>query len=349
MICCSYQETKNLIERALQGDHEVTPKIRNVLANMYCDRGDLFEAENLYRQILIDLKETPPSKDPNEHLHSTRLGVFYWTQDDKLNASGTKMEGVHTGDPGDFSAFDPWFVSALSTKNGLAIAHMKEGRLSTAETLFKQALEGREKASGFEDRKTLEIVNHLGALEVLKGDFIAAERLLLRALDGIEKRYGPVSARTQMIFCNLGLCYLESAQYNKAEHYLSRAARNLEDSLGPTHPFTLTTFHNQGLLHLKQHNFSVAEAKFQRAIEGWQAQASGEGGAKSEGDSKYCLATIYETLKGGDKRVEAVALLRETETLYEQALGKTHPQTLEAGKKADQVWNLVKIAGMKVV
>ena len=268
MICFSYQETKHLIERALQGDHEVTPKIRNVLANMYCDRGDLFEAENLYMQILINLKETPPTKDPNEHLHSTCLGISYWTQDDKLNASGTKLGGVH---PSDFSAFDPWFVSALSTKNGLAITYMKEGRLSTAETLFKQALEGREKASGFEDRKTLEIVNHLGALEVLKGDFIAAERLLLRALAGIEQQYGPGSTKTQMIFCNLSLCYLESAQYDKAGHYLSRAARNLEDALGPAHLFTLTTFHNQGLLHLKQHNYTAAGAKFERAIEGWKA------------------------------------------------------------------------------
>lgn len=316
---------------------------------MYCDRGDLSEAENLYRQILIDLKETPPTKDPNEPLHSTRLGVFYWTQDDKLNASGTKLEGVlHTGDRGDFSAFDPWFVSALSAKNGLAITYMKEGRLSTAETLFTQALEGREKAFGFEDRKTLEIVNHLGALEVLKGDFIAAEPLLRCALLGIERRYGPVSTRTQMICCNLGLCYLESAQYNQAAHYLSRAAHNLEASLGPVHPFTLTTFHNQGLLHLKQHDFSSAEAKFKRAIGGWQAAAGGGGAKKSEGDSKYCLATIYETLE--DKKwKEAEALLRETETLYERALGKQHPQTLEAGKRADQAWNLVKIAGMKVV
>ena len=164
---------------------------------MYCDRGDLFEAENLYMQILVKLKETLPIKDPNEHLHSTCLGVLYWTQDDKLNASGTKLGGALTGD---FSAFCPWFVSALSTKNGLAVAYMKEGRLSTAETLFKQALEGREKASGPEASKTLEIVNHLRALEVLKGDFIAAERLLLRALTGIERQYGPGHTKTQIIY-----------------------------------------------------------------------------------------------------------------------------------------------------
>lgn len=168
-------------------------------------------------------------------------------------------------------------------------------------------------------------------LGVLKGDFIAAEHLLLRALAGIEKQSGPGYTKTQMIFCNLGLCYLESGQYDKAGHYLSRVARNLKDALGPAHLFTLTTFHNQGLLHLKQHNSSAARATFERAIEGWKA--SGEGVAKSEGDSKYCLATIYETLEG--KKVEAEALLREAETLYEKALGKEHPQTVEAGRRAD--------------
>ena len=297
---------------------------------MYCDRGDLFEAENLYMQNLVNLKENLPTKDPNEHLHSTHLGVLYWTQDDKLDASGVKLEGAVTGD---FSTFDPWYVSALSTKNGLAVAYMKEGRLSTAEKLFKQALEGREKASGPEASKTLEIVNHLGALQILKGDLVTAERLLLRALTGIEEQYGPGHTKTQIIISNLGLCYLEAAQYNRASYYLSRAARTLGGLVGPAHPFAVTVSHNQGLLHLKQHNYSAAGTKFERAIEGWKA--SGEGGAKSLGDSKYCLATIYETLE--ERTLEAEALLREAKTLYEHALGKEHPQTVEAGRRADRV------------
>ena len=309
---------------------------------MYCDRGDLFEAENLYMQILVNLKEDLPTKDPNEHLYSTRLGVLFWTQDDKLDASGTKLEGAVTGD---FSAFDPWFVSALSTKNGLAVAYTKEGRLFTAEKLFKQALEGREKASGPEASKTLEIVNHLGTLEMLKGDLVTAERLLLRAFTKIEEGYGPGHTKTQIIISNLGLCYLESAQYDKASYYLNRAAGTLEGLVGPAHPFAVTAFHNQGLLHLKQQNYSAAGAKFERAIEGWNA--SGEGGAKSQADSKFCLATIYETQE--ERRAEAEALLREAEMLYEQALGKEHPQTVEAGRRADEVWSSgYKIAGMKV-
>ena len=339
-----YHETKHLIQRALNSDHEVTPTIRNLLANMYCDQGDLKEAENLYNQVLLYLEEIPPTKDPNEQIYSTRLGFLYWTQDDKLDPSGKMYEGAYTAN---FSDFDPWFVSGLSTKNGLAVAYMKEGRLNTAEKLFEQSLEGRERASGSEDRYTLEIVNHLGALKVLKGDYPAAEPLLLRALAGLEKHYGPGSMSTQYICCNLGLCYLESGQIEKADHMLGRAARDFEGGFGPIHPSTLSTVHNQGLLYLRQGKGNASEAaraKFERAIEGWEA--SGEGVAKSEGDSKYCLATIYELLE--DKRADAAPLFHEAAVLYELALGKAHPQTKEAFQRAEEVRNLTKVAGLKV-
>ena len=132
-----YHETKRLIERALNSNQEVTPTMRNVLANMYCDQGDLEEAKTLYNQVLLSLDEPVPIEDPSEQLHSTRLGFLYWTQDDKLDPSGTMYEGISTGGSGNFSNFYPWFVSAMSTKNGLAVAYMKEGRLDTAEKLFE--------------------------------------------------------------------------------------------------------------------------------------------------------------------------------------------------------------------
>ena len=49
---------------------------------MYCDRGNLAEAENVYIQILLNVKEYPRAKDSNGDLHNTRLGVLYWAQDD---------------------------------------------------------------------------------------------------------------------------------------------------------------------------------------------------------------------------------------------------------------------------
>ena len=54
-----YHETQNLIKRAV-GDEGVSPAVRNVLANMYCDRGELEKAEKLYNEILAGLKNDHP-------------------------------------------------------------------------------------------------------------------------------------------------------------------------------------------------------------------------------------------------------------------------------------------------
>ena len=45
-----YHETRTLIEQAM-GDEDVSPAVRNVLATMYCDQGELEKAEELYNRV----------------------------------------------------------------------------------------------------------------------------------------------------------------------------------------------------------------------------------------------------------------------------------------------------------
>ena len=68
---------------------------------------------------------------------------------------------------------------------------MKVGDVSTAEKLFKQALQGREKAVGPDTRLTAGVFNHLGALYTRNGQYDKAERFLCRALEHLEKVSGP--------------------------------------------------------------------------------------------------------------------------------------------------------------
>ena len=58
-----YAETRNLIERAMnhKSHHYITPSVRNVLANMYCDIWEHKRAEHLYYQVFQDLGKTPPT------------------------------------------------------------------------------------------------------------------------------------------------------------------------------------------------------------------------------------------------------------------------------------------------
>ena len=52
----------------------------------------------------------------------------------------------------------------LNTVNNLGILYKTQGKMVEAEAMYKQALEGCEKALGLEHRLTLAIVNNLGRL-----------------------------------------------------------------------------------------------------------------------------------------------------------------------------------------
>lgn len=97
-----YHETRTLIERAM-GDEEVSPAVRNVLANLYCDQGELEKAEELYNKVLISLGKPLP-EGGDEKLVVTTLEFTYWTQDDKLTEDGLAYVGASTVD---LHQFDP--------------------------------------------------------------------------------------------------------------------------------------------------------------------------------------------------------------------------------------------------
>lgn len=334
-----YRETKGLIVRAM-GDEDVSPAVRNVLANMYCDQGELEEAKKLFEKVLVSL-EKPLPKDTCEGLVGTHLGFIYWTQDDKLTEDGLAYEGAYKGD---FHQFDPWFVSVLSTYNGLGVLYMKLGRLDAAEKMFKAALEGREKAMGRDDRYTVEIVNHLGALYTWTGDYNKAEVLLLRALKYLDHTFEPYYMATQPTANNLGILYMQQNRLEDAEKMMLRTTGYLEAGFGPAHASTLSAFHNQALLYRKQGKTQDARKLLEKTIEGWEE--SGEGVAKPEADSKYCLADIYEFSEDRSRDSERVS--RDAAKLYEYALGKGHSQTKEAYMRADKAVNSAGVGSMKI-
>ena len=210
---------------------------------------------------------------------------------------------------------------------------MKTGRLNLAEKLFDDALEGREKAMGADDRYTMEIVNHLGALHTRLGNLDKAEQLLLRALKYLDATYGEYYMATQPTGNNLGILYMTQGKLDEAARILKRTTGYLEGGFGPAHASTLCAFHNQAILFRNQGKVMEARKLLEKTIEGWED--SGEGVAKPEADSKYCLADIYEDSE--DKRSEAEHLFREAADLYSHALGKDHPQTVDAYKRADAV------------
>ena len=325
-----YHETRALIEQAMR-DGDVSPAVTNVLANMYCDQDELKKAEELYNTVLLFLGKPLPETGERK-LDATRLEFTYWTQDGKLTEDGLAYVGAFERD---LHQFEPWFASVLSAYNGLGVLYMKIGNLSTAEKLFKQALEGREMAVGPNTGFASEIVNNLGALYTRNGQYDKAEDFLSRALEHFENASGPDYITTQLAKHNLAILHLQRNRLGEAEKLLSRTAEYFESRLGPIHVITLSTFHNQALLFRKQGRTGDASKLLEKTIKSWRE--SGECVTKPKADSNYCLAELYETSQ--DMRGEAERLFREAAELYSHSLGMDHPQTMEALERADAAKN----------
>ncbi len=316
-----YHETQGLIERAMS-DENVSPAVRNVLANMYCYQGEFEKAEKLYNKVLNSLGRSLPEKS-SEKLRVSTLGFLYWTQDDKLTEDGLSYAIDYAAN---LQQFRPWFASALSTYNGLGVLYMKIGRLDTAEKLLKEALDGREKAVGPDASFTAEIINHLGALYTQTGDYEKASNFLSRALKCLYKAFGPYYMTTQLTEHHLGLLYMQQNRLDDAEEIILRTTRYLENGFGPAHASTLSAYHNLAILYSKQNRVDEARKVLEQTIKGWKESA--EGVAKPEADSKSCLANLSEP-------GEAERLFQEAAKLYSLALGKDHPQTKEAFGEKD--------------
>ena len=334
-----YNETTALIELAKR-DGEVSAAVTNLLANMYCNQGEIKKAEELYNTVLIS-RGKPLPETGEKKLDATRLQFTYWTQDDKLTEDGLAYIGAFKKD---LHQFEPWFASVLSAYNGLGVLYMKIGDLSTAEKLFKQALEGREKAVGPDTGLTGEIVNHLGALYTKNGQYDKAEEFLFRALKHLEKATGPDYMTTQLAKHNLGILHLQRNRLGEAEKILWRTTEYFESHLGPIHVITLSAFHNHALLFRKQGRIGDARDLLEKTIKSWRE--SGECVAKPEADSKYCLAELYEASQ--DMKGEAEGLFREAAELYSRSLGMDHPQTKEAFERADAAHNNATMGNMSI-
>lgn len=329
-----HRETGDLIERAInEQPDEITPAIQNVLANMYNDLGELQKSETQYNRLFVKLGKTPPGQMTSETPISTVFGLQFYTQDDKLDSTGTHYEGTHLGE---FATHEAWFVSTLSALNGLGIVHLKKGLVQSAETL-----EGREETSGAGDKYTLNVVDHLGSVFLLQGNLDKAEQFYQRALTGLEKCAGPNGMVTQQTVNNTALLYYSQGRLEEAEEMLRRALQTLEAFRGFAHASTIATFHNLGLLFMKKGNLVEAGQFLLRALEGWEIS----GVAKPEADTRFCLAQVRESENDLGK---AETLFREAAKLYNHALGKEHMQTLEAMRKAGQVGNVYNIGKLGI-
>ena len=197
------------------------------------------------------------------------------------------------------------------------------GDFAGAETLFRRALEARERLLGPGHPDTLTSVNNLAALLRAKGDYAAAEPLNRRALEVREQLLGPEHPDTLTSVNNLADLLLAKGDYAAAEPLNRRALEVYERQLGPEHPDTLTCVNNLAVILDAKGDCAAAEPLFRRALEARERLLGLEHHATLS--SVYNLARFL--YKKGDYGA-AEPLLRRALEAQERILGPEHRDTL---------------------
>ena len=126
--------------------------------------------------------------------------------------------------------------AVLNAINRLGVLYQDQGKLYEAETMYKRALAGREKALGAEHMSTLGTVDNLGSLYRDQGELDGAEKMYKRALAGKEKALGTEHISTLRTVDNLGILYRYQGKLDEAEKMYARALNGYQTALGSNHP-----------------------------------------------------------------------------------------------------------------
>jgi nephrocystin-3 len=290
------------------GEWEVDERVADELPWQWRQANDKKELVNclLKREVF----EHAYSKDEYE-----LLGYWLWTGADieaeHKRAWKTWLEGLDEED----------VARCASQLSGFLIASGHYG--GVVETLYRQALEGYEKALGAEHPHSLTSVNNLGNLLREKGDYDGAEALYRRALEGREKALGAEHPDTLSSVNNLGALLSDKGDYDGAEALYRRALEGYEKALGAEHPHSLTSVNNLGILLRDKGDYNGAEALYRRALEGKEKALGAE-----HPSTLMSVNNLGNLLREKGDYDGAEALYRRALEGKEKAFGPEHPETL---------------------
>ncbi len=90
--------------------------------------------------------------------------------------------------------------------------------------MYQRALQGKEKALGWDHKSTLSTVNNLGALYVDQGRLEEAEAMYQRALSGFQAALGPSHPKFELVLSNIHSLQHGRGTYTvpPSNHYCSK-------------------------------------------------------------------------------------------------------------------------------
>jgi tetratricopeptide (TPR) repeat protein len=202
-------------------------------------------------------------------------------------------------------------------------SYYRQKMYKEAETMFRQALQGREKTLGPDHEDTLYSAHSLGLSLYRQKGYKKAEAIFRQALQGRDRVLGHNHAETLSSTHWLGLSLYYQKRYEEAEIEFRRALQGREETLGYDHKDTLYSANQLAMSLYDQDQYKEAETMSRRALEGREKVLGHEHEETLNSTHRVGLSLYYQ------KRYKAAApMFRRALLGREKTLGYDHRHTL---------------------
>ncbi|SPO04432.1 related to ankyrin 3 [Cephalotrichum gorgonifer] len=216
---------------------------------------------------------------------------------------------------------------ALLSIYSLGDLYGNQGRFRDAQEMYELAVEGMEKAFGYDHSLSMNVgnIHNLGLLYLEQGKLQDAEDMFNRVLKFQEKEFGHDHESTLGTAGNLALTYCFQGKLKEAEEIQGRVLGGFEKALGHDHASTLRAAHGLGIIYQKLGKLEEAKKMFERALEGME-KVLGH-------DHTSTLRTVHNLgvfYSNQGKSKEAEEMFERALDGHLKALGPDHPSSIRA-------------------
>ncbi|OQE13507.1 hypothetical protein PENFLA_c047G06958 [Penicillium flavigenum] len=199
----------------------------------------------------------------------------------------------------------------------------RQKRYKEAETMFRQALQGREKTLGPDHEDTFYSAHSLGLSLYRQKCYEEAETVFRQALQGRDRVLGHSHEETLSSTHWLGLSLYHQKRYKEAEIEFRRALQGREETLGYNHKDTLYSANQLAMSLYDQDKYKEAETMSRRALEGREKLLGHDHEETLNSTHRLGLSLYYQ------KRYKVAApMFRRALLGREKTLGYYHRHTL---------------------
>jgi serine/threonine protein kinase/tetratricopeptide (TPR) repeat protein len=214
-------------------DHPDLPPALTALGVLRQERGDLVEAESLYRRALATARRLRTGAEPGQDETDIRANLALLLQEqNRLVEAEALMREILARDR---KALPAEHVDVAIDLNNLGKLLVHRGRFAESEPLLREAVFLLEKAN---NAGLAPALGNLGEALTAGGRAAEAEPVLARAVTLGADRLGEKSQDLAKVRVKYGECLLELKRYQEAEEQVLSAMPTLRGSLGDGHEWT---------------------------------------------------------------------------------------------------------------